>query len=1314
MSSRTSQEEALSRLAGLFSSLGDVRSAVEAAVRQGKINPERFGIRAEDLQRRLERGTFAGAEAASTASELLRVANPIGLEAIVRRVGRPPMLIRNDRVVYEPVPLLPSLTEKMVNGVQPFIASVGRVEFINHAMRWGGTGFVVDERPGGRRRVVTNRHVAKLIARRARGGAGVFMRSPIGALYGARLDMREEVDTKPGTEFELPVTSIVYLADDTEADAALLEIQTHDGLAPAPLPLAGRRAADQETVATVGYPAFDDRNGLAEMREYFGDLFEVKRFAPGLVITSGAGTVLSHDCTTLGGNSGSCLISLDQQAVVGLHFSGEFGVANAAVSVETLKTLLSGSLFAISSRTPEAVQEARRDGAHEPNQLVGREGYDPTFLGGDRAVAWPTFGSSIAEDIARPSDATAEKPLELRYTNFGVLYSQRRRCPRVTAVNIDGARSVRIKRDDDQWFFDLRIPLEMQLGQRDFGDPEIDRGHMVRREDPNWGPTARRANDDTFHYTNAALQHSSLNQGKTLWQGLENYILDSARTHDFRACVFTGPIFREDDPQLQPSNAQVPREFWKIVAMPSGDGGLHATGYVFSQGDLIRELLEQRNRSEAVEGFVLGPYRTFQVAIAHIEEATGLAFPALRAVDPLARTASGDEAVGAEGIAYVPLDALADIVLTARPSGQSPGPQRNPTDATPQLDRTAAPPRSPTATAMLDGPAAAAGRESLPASGTAAAASKVDCYLTHRMATFSTRQRPLGVDVVLATAESVQVPSLRVPMLLRVDLVRFNARAVAGLEVHAAIGSIVAATANREALEAIRHDPAVIAIEASRDLAIEDTAASVPFARGDVVHRPPLRESGNKALVAVIDGGIDVLHECFRDAAGRSRIEAVWDQSDPTGPTPAAAGYPAGLNFGTLHTRADIARYIASGAIPAGLGRDSGGHGTHVTSIAAGRAVGAFAGGMAPDASIVFVRPKLSVNPGDPFSLGYSVSHVAALTFIGEVADRLNLPVVVNVSLGMNAGAHDGTSLLETAFDDFSEGGRAPGRVVVKSAGNERAQDGHARLVIASNQLEQFVWRSAVSHSGPDDVEVWFSAGDDLRFRLLSPRDEASTWVDRNAPRASGGFTSGEHYELTFDRYFRDNGDSRLLVTVSDSAVGQISIGNFALEIEGRTVMSPGVVDAWIERDDRRPIRFVNHLENEVTLSIPGTARTVVAVACVASGTPIVSSTFSSMGPSRDARCKPDVSAPGDPVTAAASGTATGTVAMSGTSMATPHVAGAVALALSHCARNGRPIPNAMQVSSALRITSHGFRGRHTPAVGYGVLDAAALVNALQ
>jgi endonuclease G, mitochondrial len=81
-----------------------------------------------------------------------------------------------------------------------------------------------------------------------------------------------------------------------------------------------------------------------------------------------------------------------------------------------------------------------------------------------------------------------------------VKYSVRLKAPIITVVNIDGEHSVRIKRGADQWFTDGRIDRDIQLGSANFAAASIDRGHMVRREDPNWGDLAEAqfANDDTF------------------------------------------------------------------------------------------------------------------------------------------------------------------------------------------------------------------------------------------------------------------------------------------------------------------------------------------------------------------------------------------------------------------------------------------------------------------------------------------------------------------------------------------------------------------------------------------------------------------------------------------------------------------------------------------------------------------------------------------------------------------------------------------------------------------------------------------------
>ena len=86
----------------------------------------------------------------------------------------------------------------------------------------------------------------------------------------------------------------------------------------------------------MGYPAWDGRrNDPAEMRKIFGEIFEVKRLQPG-EMTGLTGKVFKHDCSTLGGNSGSCVVDLETHQVLGLHFGGRYLEGNTAVALWTL------------------------------------------------------------------------------------------------------------------------------------------------------------------------------------------------------------------------------------------------------------------------------------------------------------------------------------------------------------------------------------------------------------------------------------------------------------------------------------------------------------------------------------------------------------------------------------------------------------------------------------------------------------------------------------------------------------------------------------------------------------------------------------------------------------------------------------------------------------------------------------------------------------------------------------------------------------------------------------------------------------------
>lgn len=567
------------------------------------------------------------------------------LEAIILRVGRPSFLITDGRVDwttgedFEDGISMADLRTRADQLSASFLA-IGRVDTVNHpSMDWLGTCWLLQHE--GRPIAVTNRHVAEVFATNRPGGRVAFRTDP-GSMVrlGARIDFRHEHATAAVQQAE--VSAVRYLARDSDPDVAILEI---DGVhLAAPLPLSEEEASAGDLICTVGYPAYDSRNAADAQTQIFRDVYDLKRFAPGRIRqASGPGRQLLHDASTLGGASGSPVMDLQSGAVVGLHFSGQYLKRNVAVSVSSVRDAVQGRTFV--AMAPGAGEEGRADGATPPEHFAGREGYRPEFLSEgvdprhrtDSALLAP-LPSPPMEDLARlisdPDDP------ELRYTHFSVLYDRHRRTPRLTAVNIDGSAPFKIKRGEDKWNKDLRIDPDLQLGSADFpGD--FDRGHMVRREDPNWGlpDEARLADADTFHYTNAALQHASLNRSRQRWLGLEEYILRSAQTHGLRACVFSGPVLDDADPApTDRPDLQVPRAFWKVVVMvAAGSERLHATGYVLGQAEFIQS---------ATETFAFSDFNLYQVPIAKVAAATSIDFHGLEAFDPMVEVATTEARLG--------------------------------------------------------------------------------------------------------------------------------------------------------------------------------------------------------------------------------------------------------------------------------------------------------------------------------------------------------------------------------------------------------------------------------------------------------------------------------------------------------------------------------------------------------------------------------------------------------------------------------------------------------------------------------------------
>ena len=652
------------------------RSRLEAMGAEGQIDRVRAVIDASppvlkelgftvDQASELLRTPISGLEAAG--------GQPSQLEAIVKAVGRPPLIVKGATVQGKHTlnADFPPDTDVKIAGVEPFLPYVGRVEFINHDMAWGGTAWVIAEEAD-HLLICTNRHVAEIVARRTFRGDGVYMFAPANIPYAAQVDFIEEVDGDPNPDAVFRIDKFTYLADDASADVAIGRIPKPGDNAAyplKPLDLAEADGEDGELVAVVGYPARDSlRNDLSQMESYFKGLYDVKRFAPGFLQAQGGVSILSHDCTTLGGNSGSPVIRLEDAKVVGLHFAGRFAVGNSAVRVSTLRSVLDGT---VQTHVPGAELSApeRPDGVHDADHFDGRAGYDPDFL---QVATVPLPKTPVHIPLSEPTDATPERPHELRYQNFGILYSGQFKSPILAAMNLDGTLTKPQKRGSDKWYSDGRLPAADQLGKADYDDPAIDRGHLIRRAATNWGETeaeAKLSNADSFHYTVASPQHMSFNRSRSQWLGIEDYIMSNARTHGFRCCVFTGPIFVGGEPRLKNTGSPIPLNYFKVVAMLAEEEGslgilrLHATAYVLSQGQLIQQLLIGQGDTESTEGFAFGEFKTFQTRIADLEEMSGFDFGTLKDADPLARRVEEMAVEGPAPTPFVTVEGYANIVL---------------------------------------------------------------------------------------------------------------------------------------------------------------------------------------------------------------------------------------------------------------------------------------------------------------------------------------------------------------------------------------------------------------------------------------------------------------------------------------------------------------------------------------------------------------------------------------------------------------------------------------------------------------------------
>lgn len=166
---------------------------------------------------------------------------------------------------------------------------------------------------------------------------------------------------------------------------------------------------------------------------------------------------------------------------------------------------------------------------------------------------------------------------------------------------------------------------------------------------------------------------------------------------------------------------------------------------------------------------------------------------------------------------------------------------------------------------------------------------------------------------------------------------------------------------------------------------------------------------------------------------------------------------------------------------------------------------------------------------------------------------------------------------------------------------------------------------------------------------------------------------------------------------------------------DGRDGLSQAV-DSAVDSGKTAVVAAGNSGAGPASIGSPGAAEKAVTVGAVAEWSAPVGAAnhsdgvylaaFSSRGPTADDRLKPDIVSPGVSVTSARAGTSSGYVTWSGTSMATPFVAGTAALALQHNTYSPSEVKNLLMATASDR----GASGPDNDW-GAGLLDGYAFVD---
>ena len=241
-----------------------------------------------------------------------------------------------------------------------------------------------------------------------------------------------------------------------------------------------------------------------------------------------------------------------------------------------------------------------------------------------------------------------------------------------------------------------------------------------------------------------------------------------------------------------------------------------------------------------------------------------------------------------------------------------------------------------------------------------------------------------------------------------------------GVLVNCIFDDFVTAQVPVAALDRLTDIPGVKNVEVSKLLELCTDSTLIKTRAGQVLNGTdfglPQAYDGSGVIIGIIDNGFDYQHIAFRDTddPSRRRIVRVYDPQNNTGHEAIVGGNALP---GSVFMGEQIDTLTTDDKTSA--------HGTHTTSIAAGKHVNGY-GGMAPGADIVLCSSR---------SLNLSVSEVEVINcikYIYSYADSVGKPCVISVSVSTPAGPHDGNDRISKAVASSV----GPGRIFVIAAGN--------------------------------------------------------------------------------------------------------------------------------------------------------------------------------------------------------------------------------------------------------------------------------------